>query len=90
MSDARLCEFEEECGALADERGIWARAFLLSMARIAYKQRVHGVALFDEIQRLADRLDEVFAEGDEIERLEALWNDLPTLSNERGSDDDDD
>jgi hypothetical protein len=27
----------------------------------------------------------VFAESDEIERLEALWNDLPTFSNERGS-----
>ena len=83
MSDARLCEFEERCGALADERGIWARAFLLSMGRIAYKQRVHGVDLFDEVQRLADRLDEVFAESDEIERLEALWSNLPTFGDEK-------
>ena len=85
MSDVRLCEFEEECGVLADERGIWARAFLLSVGRIAHKRRVLAVDPLDELQHLSDLFDRAFAESDEIERLDALWNDLPIFSDEKGS-----
>jgi len=37
------------------------------------------------LQHLSDLFDEAFAESDEIERLEALWNDLPIFNDDKGS-----